>query len=492
MESYILVIDQGTTSTRAILFDRYGKMVAKAQREIENIFPQAAWVEQDALEIYVSALDVIHELVVKTNVKAEQIVSIGITNQRETAIVWDKNTGLPIYNAIVWQSKQTQEICAKVKKHEKTIREKTGLIVNPYFSASKFRFILDHVENAQARAEKGELLCGTVDAWLLYKLTGGREFKTDYSNASRTLLYNIHTLKWDEELCAIFSVPIEMLPEVCPSSSFFGYTGVIDQNVRIPITSICGDQQASLFGQNCFEKGEIKNTYGTGCFMLMNTKEEIVNSKNGLLSTIAWGIGDTVEYALEGSVLIGGASMQWLRDQLKLIRSAGESEEIAARVKNDEDIFVVPAFVGLGTPYWDNNARGAIFGLTRGTTSENIVKATLESIAYQSKDVIEVMKKEAKAKIKTLKVDGGATENRYLMQFQSDILNAVIKRPTIAETTALGAFYLAGLSVGFFRNLDEIRAIHRYQDYYYPQMNGAERKEKYRKWKRAIRATRMF
>ena len=492
MEKYILTIDQGTTSTRAILFSKKGEIVAMSQREIVNYFPQAAWVEQDPLEIFVSTIDVINELVIKTNIKSEQIDSFGITNQRETAIVWDKNTGLPVYNAIVWQSKQTQEICDKLIDYEELIKEKTGLIINPYFSASKFRFILDHIENGQTKADNGELLFGTVDTWLLYKLTGGKEYKTDYSNASRTLLYNIHTLEWDDELCRLFNIPKKYLPEVCSSSNIFGYTNVIDHASLVPIASICGDQQASLFGQNCFEKGDVKNTYGTGCFMLMNTKDEIINSKYGLLSTIAWGIDGKVEYALEGSVLIGGASMQWLRDKLKLISSASESEEVAKNVNDDEDIYVVPAFVGLGTPYWDNNVRGAIFGLTRNTSDKNIVKATLESIAYQSKDVIEVMKKEAHANISTLKVDGGATQNRYLMQFQSDILNVDIKRPKISETTALGAFYLAGLSTGYFKDIDEVKKIHQYQDFYHPNMDGETRKSKYRKWKKAVKAARAF
>ena len=492
MEQYILTIDQGTTSTRAILFSKEGRVVASSQREIINYFPKAAWVEQDPLEIFVSALDVINELVVKTNIKSEQINSIGITNQRETSIIWDKETGLPVYNAIVWQSKQTQDICNEVKQYEDVIKEKTGLIVNPYFSASKFRFILDHIENGQERAEKGELLCGTVDTWLLYKLTQGRSYKTDYSNASRTLLYNIHTLEWDDELCKIFNIPKKMLPEVCDTSGIFGYTNVIDHVNMIPIASLCGDQQASLFGQNCFEKGDIKNTYGTGCFMLMNTKDEIVKSNYGLLSTIAWGLNGKVEYAVEGSVLIGGASVQWLRDQLNLLGKADDSEEIAMKVDNNEDVYVVPAFVGLGTPYWDNNVRGAIFGLTRGTTDKNIVKATLESIAYQSKDVIEVMKKDVHTKINTLKVDGGATNNHYLMQFQSDILNVKIKRPEVSETTALGAFYLAGLATGFYKDIEEIKKIHKYKDYYVPNMSNTLRKEKYAKWKRAVKAARVF
>lgn len=492
MKQYILTIDQGTTSTRAILFNKKGEIVYKTQREIKNYFPHAAWVEQDPLEIYVSAIDVINELFIKTNIKANEVASIGITNQRETTIVWDKSTGLPVYNAIVWQSKQTIDICNKVKKYEDVIKEKTGLIVNPYFSASKIKFILDTIENGHQRAKNGELLCGTVDTWLLYKLTAGQSFKTDYSNASRTLLYNIHSLEWDDELCSIFDVPKVMLPEVCDSSSIFGYTNIIDHQTLIPISSLVGDQQASLFGQNCFEKGDVKNTYGTGCFMLMNTKDEIVKSNYGLLTTIAWGLNGKVEYALEGSVLIGGASIQWLRDQLRLIRSAKDSEDVALSVDNQEDIYVIPAFVGLGTPYWDDNVRGAIFGLTRGTTRENIVKATLESIAYQSKDVIEVMKKDVHTKIKTLKVDGGATDNHYLMQFQADILNVNIKRPVVSETTALGAFYLAGLSVGYFENIEEIKNIHKYQDYYLPSMDKTIRKNKYRRWKKAVSAARKF
>ena len=492
MNEYLLTVDQGTTSTRAILFNHDGQIVAKAQREVVNYFPHAAWVEQDALEIYVSTMDVINELKVKTNLRADQVAAIGITNQRETTIVWDKETGLPIYNAIVWQSKQTQEICDNVRQYEDMIKEKTGLIVNPYFSASKIRFILDHVPGAQKRAENGELMAGTVDSWLLYKLTKGEVHATDYSNASRTLLFNIHTLKWDEELCKLFNIPMCMLPEVHDSSYNYGMTTILAHNHLVPITGIAGDQQASLFGQNCFEEGDIKNTYGTGCFVLMNTGEKVIKSKYGLLSTVAWGLNGKVEYALEGSVLIGGASIQWLRDQLKLIENAGQSEEVAKSVDNNENIYVVPAFVGLGTPYWDDHVRGAIFNMTRGTTYKNIVKATLEAIAYQSKDVIEAMKKDVHCSLKTLKVDGGATANHYLMQFQADILNAKIKRPVVAETTALGAAYLAGLAVGYYKDIEEIKSIHKYQDHYKPEMTSEERKVKYNGWKKAVKAARTF
>ena len=492
MEEYILTIDQGTTSSRAILFNKKGQMAYMAQREVTNFFPKPSWVEQDALEIWVSVGDVINELKIKSNVELTQIKAIGITNQRETTIVWDKKTGVPVYNAIVWQSKQTQEICDSLSECEELIKNKTGLRINPYFSASKIRFILDHIPHGQERAERGELLCGTVDTWLIYKLTKGEVFATDYSNASRTLLYNIYEKKWDEELCKLFNIPMCMLASVKDSSYIYGYSQIISHAHPIPIASCAGDQQASLFGQNCFNKGDIKNTYGTGCFMLMNTKETPIKSKNGLLTTIAWGIDGNVEYALEGSVFIGGASIQWLRDQLKLVEKASDSEQIANEVDNDEDIIVVPAFVGLGTPYWDDNARGAMFGLTRGTTYKNIVKATLESIAYQSKDVIEVMKKEAKTNFKTLKVDGGATQNHYLMQFQADILNVKLNRPVVLETTALGAFYLAALAIKFYKDIDEIRSIHKYQDSYTPMMDARTRKFKYSRWKNAIKATRMF
>ena len=491
MEKFIITIDQGTTSSRAILFNKKGELVAMSQRELKNYFPKPSWVEQDALEIWVSVSDVINELKIKTNFKPEQIEGIGITNQRETTIVWDKKSGQHVYNAIVWQSKQTQSICDSIGEYETIIRKKTGLRINPYFSASKIRFILDHIENGQNRAENGELMFGTVDTWLIYKLTKGKVFATDYSNASRTLLFNINELKWDEELCKIFNIPMCMLPEVHDSSYIYGYTTIISHDYVVPIAACAGDQQASLFGQNCFEKGDIKNTYGTGCFMLMNTKEEPVFSENGLLTTIAWGINGKVEYALEGSVFIGGASIQWLRDQLQLINSAAESETIAYSCNNDEEIIVVPAFVGLGTPYWDDNARGAIFGLTRGTTYKNLVKATLESIAYQSKDVIEVMKKESKNRINNLKVDGGATQNRYLMQFQADILGVDLKRPKVLETTALGVFYLAAIATGFYSDINEIKKVHKYQDKYKSQMDKETRKVKYNKWKKAVKATRL-
>ena len=492
MNEYLLTVDQGTTSTRAILFNHDGQIVAKAQREINNYFPHEAWVEQDALEIYVSTMDVINELKVRTNLRADQVAAIGITNQRETTIVWDKETGLPIYNAIVWQSKQTRDICEKIRDKEEMIKEKTGLILNPYFSASKIRFILDNVPGAQERAEKGELMAGTVDSWLLYKLTKGEVHATDYSNASRTLLFNIHDLKWDEDLCKLFNIPMCMLPEVHDSSYNYGKTTILAHNHLVPITGIAGDQQASLFGQNCFAPGDVKNTYGTGCFVLMNTGSEVVKSKYGLLSTIAWGVNGKVEYALEGSVLIGGASIQWLRDQLKMIENAAQSEEVVKSIDNEENIYVVPAFVGLGTPYWDDHVRGAMFGLTRGTTYKNIVKATLQAIAYQSKDVIEAMKKDVHCKLKTLKVDGGATANHYLMQFQADILNTKIKRPVVAETTALGAAYLAGLCVGYYKDIEEIKSIHQYKDHYKPQMSSTERKTKYDGWKRAVKAARVF
>lgn len=490
MKKYILSIDQGTTSTRAILFDKKGEIVASAQEEIGCFYPHDGWVEQDAIDIWLSVLAVINELLIKANLTLKNIDCIGITNQRETAIVWDKKTGMPVYNAIVWQSRQSTAICDALKDKKELIHQKTGLIINPYFSASKVRFILDHIKDGQKRAEKGELLFGTVDTWILYKLTNDNVHATDVSNASRTLLYNIHTLKWDDELLALFNIPKIMLPKVCPSSYLYGLSEFF--NTSVPITGIAGDQQAALFGQMCLSKGSCKNTYGTGCFLLMNTGSKPVISKNGLLTTIAWQIDNKVTYALEGSVYIGGAAVQWLRDQMKMISTAAESEDVALSVTTNNHIYIVPAFVGLGSPYWDDKARGAVFGLTRSANRPHFVRATLESIAFQSKDVFEVMKEETGVELKTIKVDGGATANNYLMQFQSDILNATIKVPHILETTALGVCYLAGLKTGYFGSTTEIRKIHQYDRQFKPKMSEVDRVRKYKNWKRAVAATRQF
>lgn len=489
-EKYILVVDQGTTSSRAIIFNNKEEIVYKAQQELECLFPHDGWVEQNAIDIYASVLNVINDALLKTNLTYDDIDSLGITNQRETTIVWDKHTGMPVYNAIVWQSRQSAEICDSWKIYQEIVKSKTGLIINPYFSASKIRFILDNIPNGQKRAENGELLFGTVDTWLMYKLSRGNIFKTDYTNASRTMFFNINTLEYDDELLKIFNIPKCMLAEVYPSSNFFGNATALNENLKI--RAVAGDQQAALFGQNCFKKGESKNTYGTGCFMLMNIGEKPIFSKSGLITTIACSYNEKVVYALEGSVFIGGACIQWLRDQMRMIKSAPESEKYATKVKNSDGVYVVPAFVGLGAPYWDDECRGAIFGITRGTTKEHFINATLNSIALQTLDVIDVMQKESKVKIETLKVDGGATTNNYLMQYQANILNAKVLLPNCLETTALGACFLAGLNSGFFKDIDEIKTIHQYKREFLPNMDESERKVIKEKWKRAIQATRVF
>lgn len=484
---YVLAIDQGTTSSRAVLFSKDGLLLASAQKEVECKFPHAGWVEADAIDIWLSVIDCISEILAKNDLTPEDIDSIGITNQRETTVIWNKKTGRPIYNAIVWQSRQTADICDKLADKKALIHSKTGLLINPYFSASKIRYILDKVPGAQEAAEKGELLFGTIDTWVMYKLSGGRIHATDVSNASRTLLFNINSMNWDEDLCKIFNIPMCMLPKVNPSSYNYG-----NSTYGIPITGVAGDQQAALFGQTCFEKGDCKNTYGTGCFMLMNIGDKPSFSSNGLLTTVAWKIGDKVTYALEGSVFIGGAVIQWLRDEMKLINKSSDSEAIANSVPKTGGIYVVPAFTGLGTPYWDDDARGAIFGLTRGTNSAQVVRACLESIAYQSKDVFEVMKQETGIVINDLGVDGGATANKYLMQFQSDILETNIKLPVCLETTALGVAYLAGLNTGFYKSMEEIKSIHSYQATYKPSLDNSEVVRKYKNWKLAVEATRLF
>ncbi len=490
MKKYILAIDQGTTSSRAILFDHNGKLCYKAQREVKCLFPHPGWVESDANTIISSVLDVIAEISIVANITSEDIDSIGITNQRETAVVWEKDTGMPVYNAVIWQSRQSASICEQLSDKKDFIKEKTGLLINPYFSASKIRFILDHIPNGQARAENGELMFGTIDCWLIYKLTRRKVFATDVSNASRTLLFNIHTMSWDKQLCDLFNIPMCMLPEVKPSSYHFG-DFKIDEG-KIPICGVAGDQQAALFGQTCFDIGDCKCTYGTGCFLLMNAGDKPIGSETGLLTTVAWKIKDKVTYALEGSVFIGGAVVQWLRDEMKMIDDSGQSEERANACKSAHGVYVVPAFVGLGTPYWDDDARGAVFGLTRGSNRNHFVRASLDSIAYQCKDVFEAMGKDACMCLNSLKVDGGATANKYLMQFQSDILNTSIKLPTCLETTALGVCYLSGLCSGFYNSLDEIKKIHCYQAIYEPKMDKDEIDKLYEGWKKAVNATRMF
>jgi len=495
VEKYILSIDQGTTSTRAILFNKNGEIIHVAQKEFTQIFPQPGWVEHDANEIWGSVLAVLASVLAESNVKPEQIAGIGITNQRETAVVWDKETGKPVYNAIVWQSRQTADICdeLKAKGYNDLFREKTGLLIDAYFSGTKVKWILDHVEGAREKAEAGKLLFGTIDTWIVWKLSGGKAHVTDYSNASRTLMYNIYDLKWDDELLEILTVPKNMLPEVRPSSEIYATTAPHHFfGQEIPISGIAGDQQAALFGQACYQEGMAKNTYGTGCFMLMNTGEKAVKSNHGLLTTIAWGLNGKVEYALEGSIFVAGSAIQWLRDGLRMFKEAKDSEEYASRVSSTDGVYMVPAFVGLGTPYWDSDVRGAVFGLTRGTTKEHFIRATLESLAYQTKDVLSAMESDSGIALKTLRVDGGAVKNNFLMQFQSDILNVPVQRPIVNETTALGAAYLAGLAVGYWENQDEIAKQWAVDRTFEPQMSEEERNKLYDGWKKAVHATMAF
>ena len=495
MENYILSLDQGTTSTRAILFNRAGEIVHSAQQEFTQYFPKPGWVEHNANEIWGSVLAVVATCLTEANVKPSQIAGIGITNQRETAVVWEKETGKPIHNAVVWQSRQTAEICEALRAagHAELFREKTGLLIDAYFSGTKVKWILDHVEGARERAERGELLFGTIDTWLIWKLSGGKAHVTDYSNASRTLMYNIHELQWDDELLDILDVPKAMLPEVRPSSEVYAETaGYHFFGEAVPIAGAAGDQQAALFGQACFDTGMAKNTYGTGCFMLMNTGEEAVKSEHGLLTTIAWGVDGKVEYALEGSIFVAGSAIQWLRDGLRLIDDAKESEGYATRVTSSDGVYVVPAFVGLGTPYWDSDVRGAVFGLTRGTEKEHFIRATLESLAYQTRDVLSAMEQDSGIEMKTLRVDGGAVKNDFLMQFQGDIIQAPVERPEINETTALGAAYLAGLAVGFFENREQIATQWKKERRFEPSMAKEETDALYGGWQKAVQATMLF
>jgi glycerol kinase len=495
MEKFILSLDQGTTSSRAILFNKSGEIVHSAQKEFTQHFPKPGWVEHNANEIWGSILSVIAEVLSESGIKPEQIAGIGITNQRETTVVWDKETGDPVYNAIVWQSRQTSEICDELKEkgYNNLFREKTGLLIDAYFSGTKVKWILDNVEGARVKADQGKLLFGTIDTWLIWKLSGGQTHVTDYSNASRTLMFNIYELKWDDELLEILSVPKSMLPEVRPSSDVYAQT--VDYHffgTKVPIAGIAGDQQAALFGQACFEKGMAKNTYGTGCFMLMNTGEKAVRSENGLLTTIAWGLNGKVEYALEGSIFVAGSAIQWLRDGLRMLKNAQDSEGYAAKVGSTEGVYVVPAFVGLGTPYWDSEVRGAVFGLTRGTSKEHFVRATLESLAYQTKDVLSAMEADSGIELKTLRVDGGAVKNNFLMNFQSDILNVPVERPIVNETTALGAAYLAGLAVGYWENQEEISTQWAIDRQFKPEMTEENRNGLYDGWKKAVKAAMVF
>ncbi|WOK09745.1 glycerol kinase GlpK [Imperialibacter roseus] len=483
---YIVALDQGTTSSRAIIFNADGSILGSAQKEFRQIFPKPGWVEHDPDEIWATQWEVFKKALADHKVAPSQIAAIGITNQRETTVVWDRKTGEPIFNAIVWQDRRTAEICEKLKAdgHEQYIRENTGLVVDAYFSGTKVQWILDNVEGARKRAEKGELAFGTIDSWLVWKLTNGKKHVTDYTNASRTLLYNIKKLEWDNTLLKALKVPESLLPEVKPSSHHFGDLEM--DGVKIPIAGIAGDQQAALFGQACFEPGMAKNTYGTGCFMLMNTGTKMQLSHSGLVSTIAWGLDGKVTYALEGSIFIAGAAVQWLRDGLKLIDEAPDSEYFAVKAGDSEGVYVVPAFAGLGAPYWDMYARGAIFGLTRDTGKSHLVKATLESMAYQTKDVLEAMQKDAGLSLKTLKVDGGATANNFLMQFQADILGANVERPSIIESTAMGAAFLAGIEVGLWSQKEIVknREINRV---FTPEMEEDDRKRLYNGWKSAVK-----
>jgi glycerol kinase len=490
--SYILALDQGTTSSRAILFDQNGSIVQIAQKEFTQLFPKPGWVEHDAEEIWTSVGSVIGEILSRT--PAKHIVGVGITNQRETTVVWDRHTGKPIYNAIVWQSRQTVDICddLKARGFESMVRAKTGLLIDAYFSGTKVKWILDQVPGAREKANRRDLLFGTIDTWLVWKLTGGAVHVTDYTNASRTLLYNIHELKWDEELLDMLSVPKSMLPDVRSSSEVYGTTAGFFGGVQVPVCGIAGDQQAALFGQACYEPGTAKNTYGTGCFMLMHTGTKAVQSKNGLLTTIALGINGQIEYALEGSIFVAGSAIQWLRDGLRMLTKSQESETYAAKVVSSEGVYVVPAFVGLGTPYWDSDVRGAVFGLTRGTRKEHFIRATLESMAYQTKDVLNAMQNDSGIELKSLRVDGGAVTNNVLMQFQADILGVPVERPVVNETTALGAAYLAGLAVGFWKSREEIAVQWQKEKVFAVGMSRTEADNLYAGWQLAVQAAMTF
>ena len=494
-QRYILALDQGTTSSRAILFDHSGSVVGVAQREFAQVFPQPGWVEHNPREILTSILVTVTELLANTQVELGEIAAIGITNQRETTVVWDRATGQPIHNAIVWQSRQSLDICEQLKRDgcEPLVRERTGLLIDAYFSATKLRWILDHVDGAQQRAESGELLFGTIDSWLIWNLSGGTTHVTDVSNAARTLLYDIHRRCWDDDLLAMLNIPRAMLPEVRSSSEVYAHTAPTQFfGARVPIAGVAGDQQAALFGQACFTAGMAKNTYGTGCFMLMNTGEQTVSSTHGLLTTIAWQLGDRVDYALEGSIFVAGSVIQWLRDGLRMLGKASDSQAYAERVASSDGVYMVPAFVGLGAPYWRSDVRGAVFGLSRGTSKEHFVRAALESMAYQSRDVLTAMEADAGMALKELRADGGAIANDFMAQFQSDMLGVPVLRPRVQETTALGAAYLAGLAVGFWQSCEEIASLWQVDRRFEPQMRETERDQLYRGWQDAVSATMGF
>lgn len=483
-------MDQGTTSSRAIIFDKKGNIISEAQKEFTQIFPKPGWVEHDPIEIWSTQTGVAAEAIAKKGLKAENIAAIGITNQRETIVVWDKNTGKPVYNAIVWQDKRTSEYCDSLKKQglEKLIREKTGLVIDSYFSGTKVKWILDHVTGARKKAEAGDLLIGTIDSWLVWNFTNGEKHITDVTNASRTMLFNIHSMKWDDELLDLFTIPKTMLPEVRESSEVYGHTKSTFYDARIPISGIAGDQQAALFGQMCTKPGMVKNTYGTGCFMLMNIGEKPLVSKTNLLTTVAWKINNKTTYALEGSIFIAGAVVQWLRDSLKIIRTSKEIESLAASVSHSDGVYFVPAFAGLGAPHWNQDARGTIFGLTRGSTDAHIARAALESIAYQTMDVLKAMQQDAGISIKELRVDGGATINDMLMQFQADVLNTETVRPKVVETTAMGAAFLAGLAVGYWKNSEEIQEIWQTDKRFIPNPDRDLMEENISGWYKAVHA----
>ncbi|MGB5445226.1 MAG: glycerol kinase GlpK [Psychromonas sp.] len=496
VQKYVVALDQGTTSSRALIIDHDANVVAVSQREFKQIYPRAGWIEHDPLEIYASQSSILVEILAKAGICSEQISAIGITNQRETTIVWNKETGKPVYNAIVWQCRRTADMCETLKKQdglEAYIRENTGLMLDPYFSASKIKWILDNVKGARKDAQAGKLLFGTVDSWLVWKMTQEHIHITDYTNASRTMLFNINTLQWDEKLLNAFSIPRSMMAEVKSSSQVYGKMNIGgNSGTRIPIAGIAGDQQAALFGQMCVSKGQAKNTYGTGCFLLMNTGKEKVTSKNGLLTTLACGPQGEVSYALEGAIFMAGASIQWLRDEMKLLSDAKDSEYFATRVDSANGVYVVPAFTGLGAPYWEPYARGIIVGLTRGVNSNHIIRATLESIAYQTRDVLDAMQFDSGIKLDSLRVDGGAVSNDFLMQFQSDVLNARVLRPALTEVTALGAAYLAGLAVGYWDNIDELSGKAVIEHQFEPDQDDAKRQKRYRGWVRAVKCAQAW
>ena len=494
MSRYIIALDQGTTSSRCIVFNKKGENVLTIQKEFPQLFPQSGYVEHNPMDILNSQMEVLKKALDQLSFDESEIAAIGITNQRETTIVWDVRTGEPVYNAIVWQCRRTADRVEALKQegYDEVIRKKTGLVIDAYFSATKIEWILENVEGAREKAEAGYLRFGTVDTWLMYHLSGGEIYATDYTNASRTMLYNIHTLSWDEELLEKFHIPKSMLPEVRDSSYIYGYTKKDVAGIHVPIAGVAGDQQAALFGQCCFEAGEAKNTYGTGCFLLMNTGAQAVCSEQGLLTTIAIGLSGKVEYALEGSVFVAGAAIQWLRDELKLIETAAESETLATSVEDSNGVYIVPAFTGMGAPYWDSYARGAVFGLSRGTSKAHFVRATLESLAYQTLDVLRIMEQEAGLTLSTLKVDGGASANGFLMEFQADLLGAIVRRPEVVETTALGAAYLAGLATGYYENKDEIRKNWRCQKEIKPCMESETRERLLQGWRKAVECTRAF